>query len=101
MGILEKRISGWFTNYCMEPMNGLGIFAVTKDHKVEQEWQHIHYDFYLTADPMFKPLVGYRHVGDQHLPTPLHINVLEALQLENSIENEGALRLTVENDFFN
>ena len=37
MGILEKRISGCFVNYCMEPTNRLGIFAVTKDHKVEQE----------------------------------------------------------------
>jgi hypothetical protein len=29
MGILEKRISGCFTNYCMEPTNGLGVFVVT------------------------------------------------------------------------
>ena len=82
-------------------MNGLGIFVVTKDYKEEQEQQHIYYDFYLTAAPMFEPLMGYRCVGDQCLPTPPHINVLEALQLENSIENEGALRLTVEDDFFN
>ena len=42
MGIIEKRISGWFTGYCMEPTNGLGVFAVTKDHKAEQERQHIY-----------------------------------------------------------
>ena len=60
MGILEKRISGCFTNYCMEPTNGLGVFVVTKDHKVEQEWQHIYYDFYLTVAPMFEPLTGFR-----------------------------------------
>ena len=51
--------------------------------------------------PMFEPLMGWRCVGDQHLPTPLHVNILEALQLENSIEDEGAPRLTVEDDFFN
>ena len=34
-------------------------------------------------------------------PTPPHVNILEALQLENAIEDEGALRLTVEDDFFN
>ena len=50
---------------------------------------------------MFKPLMGYRHVGDQCLPTLPHINVLEALQLKNSMEDKGALRLTVEDDFFN
>ena len=50
---------------------------------------------------MFEPLVGYRHVGDQCLPTPPHVNILEVLQLENSMENKGALRLTVEDDFFN
>ena len=88
-------------NYCMEPTNGLGIFAVTKDHKVEQEQQHIYYGFYLMVDPMFKLLVGFRCVGDQCLPMLLHINILEALQLKNSMEDEGALRLTVEDDFFN
>ena len=62
MGIIEKRISACFTNYCAQPINGLGIFAVTKDHKIEQERQHIYYDFYLTADPMFKPLIGFRHI---------------------------------------
>ena len=50
---------------------------------------------------MFELLMGYMHVGDQHLPTPLHINALQALQLENSIEDVGTLRLTVEDDFFN
>ena len=30
--------------------------TVTKDHKVEQERQHIYYDFYLTTAPMFEPL---------------------------------------------
>ena len=37
MEIIEKRISGWFTGYCVEPTNGLGILAVTKDLKMEQE----------------------------------------------------------------
>ena len=50
---------------------------------------------------MFEPLMGYMHVGDQRLPTPSHINVLQALHLENSIENMGTLGLTVEDDFFN
>ena len=93
MGILEKRISVCFTGYCMEPTNGLGVFTVTKDHKVEQEWQHIYYNFYLTVAPMFEPLIGFRLVGDQCLPTPPHINILEALQLKNAIEDKGALRL--------
>ena len=57
MGIIEKRISGWFTAYCTQPMNGLGVFEVMKDHKVEQERQHIYYDFYLMSAPMFK-LIG-------------------------------------------
>ena len=65
MGIIEKRISGWFMGYCMEPMNSLGILEVTKDHKVEQERQHIYYDFYLTTAPMFEPPTGYRHIGDE------------------------------------
>ena len=65
MGIIEKRISGQFTGYCVEPTNGLGIFTVTKDHKAEQERQHIYYDFYLTTAPMFKPPTGYRHIGDE------------------------------------
>ena len=65
MGIIEKRISGCFTAYCMEPMNGLGVFAVTKDHKVEQERQHVYYDFYLTLVPMFEPPMGYRCIGDE------------------------------------
>ena len=49
----------------MEPTNGLGIFVVTKDHKVEQERQHVYYDFYLTLVPMFEPPMGYRHIGDE------------------------------------
>ena len=65
MGILEKRISAQFTNYCTKPENGLGMYAVMKDLKVEQEHQHIYYDFYLMAAPMFEPLMGYMHVGDQ------------------------------------
>ena len=59
MGILEKRISAQFTDYCTEPENGLGIYAVTKDLKVEQECQHIYYYFYLMVAPMFEPLIGY------------------------------------------
>ena len=65
MGILEKRISTCFTNYCMELEDELGMYAVTKDLKVEQECQHIYYDFYLMAAPMFEPLMGYICVGDQ------------------------------------
>ena len=65
MEIIEKRISGHFTGYCVEPTNGLGIFAVTKDHKAEQERQHIYYNFYLTTVPIFKPPTGYRHIGDE------------------------------------
>ena len=65
MGILERRISRCFTNYCTEPENGLGVYTVTKDLKSEQEHQHIYYDFYLMAEPMFELLMGYMHVGDQ------------------------------------
>jgi hypothetical protein len=65
MGILEKRISGHFMNYCMEPENGLGVYAVMEDLKIEQECQHIFYDFYLMAAPMFELLMGYMHVGGQ------------------------------------
>ena len=65
MGIIEKRISGQFMGYYMEPTNGLGIFVVTKDHKVEQERHYIYYDFYLTTAPMFKPPTGYRCIGDE------------------------------------
>ena len=101
MGIIEKRISGQFTGYCMEPTNGLGIFVVTKDHKVEQGRQHIYYDFYLTTAPMFEPPMGYRHIGDEWLLTPPHVGLLEAFCMENAMEDEGALRLTVEEDFFN
>ena len=82
MGILEKRISSQFTDYCTEPEEVLGIYTVTKDLKVEQECQHIYYNFYLTAAPMFEPLLGFSHVGDQRLPTP-HVNILQALCLEN------------------
>jgi hypothetical protein len=101
MGIIEKRISGQFTAYCTQPMNGLGVFAVTKDHKVEQERQHIYYNFYLMLAPMFKPPMGYRHIGDEWLPTPPHIGILEAFCMENTMEDKGALRLMVEDDFFN
>ena len=59
MGIMERRISGCFTDYCVEPINGLGIYAVMKDHKIEQEHQHIYYNFYLTPAPMFEPLMGF------------------------------------------
>jgi hypothetical protein len=81
MGILERRISRCFTNYCMEPEDGLGVYAVTKDHKIEQEWQHIYYDFYLMVAPMFEPLMGWTCIGDQCLPTPPHVNILEVLHL--------------------
>ena len=101
MGIIEKRVSACFSDYCVQPTNGLGIFTVTKDHKVEQERQHIYYDFYLTVDPMFELLIGFRHIGDQCLSTLLHVGILEALQLKREIEDEGALRLMVEDDFFN
>ena len=65
MKIIEKRISGQFTGYCVEPTNGLGILTVTKDLKMEQERQHIFYDFYLMTAPMFKPPTGYRCIGDE------------------------------------
>ena len=81
--------------------NRLGVYTVTKDHKTEQECQHIYYDFYLMPAPMFEPLMGFTHVGDQWLPTPPHVNVLQALHLENSVEDVGLLGLTVEDDFFN
>ena len=101
MEIIEKRISGWFTGYCVEPTNSLGILAVTKDLKMEQERQHIFYDFYLTTAPMFEPPTGYRCIGDEQLPTPPHVELLEAFHMENAMEDEGALRLMVEEDFFN
>ena len=50
---------------------------------------------------MFEPPTGYRHIGDKQLPTPPHIGLLEAFQMENAMEDEGALRLMVEEDFFN
>ena len=50
---------------------------------------------------MFEPPMGYRHIGDKQLPTPPHVRILEAFHMENAMENGGALRLTVEDDFFN
>ena len=91
MEIIEKRISGQFTGYCVEPTNGLGILAVTPYLKMEQERQHIYYDFYLTTAPVFKPPIGYRCIGDKQLPTPPHIELLETFHMEN----------TMEDDFFN
>ena len=101
MGILEQRISSCFTDYCTELEGGLGIYMVTKDLKVEQECQHIYYNFYLTVAPMFEPLLGFSCVGDQRLPTLLHVNVLQALCLENSVNDIKALGLIVEEDFIN
>ena len=101
MEIIEKRISGWFTGYCVEPTNSLGILAVTKDHKAEQERQHIYYDFYLTTAPMFKPPTSYKCIGDEQLPMPTHVGLLEELHMENALEDKGTLRLMVEDDFFN
>ena len=74
---------------------------VTKDLKTEQERQHIYYDFYLTTVPMFEPPTGYRHIGDEQLPTLPHVGLLEAFCMENTMEDDGALRLMVEEDFFN
>ena len=37
MRTLEQRISSCFTDYCSPPEEGLGIYAVTKDLKIEQE----------------------------------------------------------------
>ena len=65
MEIIEKRISGWFTGYCVEPTNRLGILMVTKDFKTGQERQHIFYNFYLMTAPMFEPPMGHRHIGDE------------------------------------
>ena len=101
MGILEKRISAHFTDYCTEPEEGLGVYAVTKDLKVEQEHQHIYYDFYLMVALMFEPLMGFTWVRDQRLPMPPHVDVLQALCLKNSVDNIGTLGLTVEDDLFN
>ena len=101
MEIIEKRISGQFTGYCVEPTNSLGILAVTKYHKAEHERQHIYYDFYLTMAPMFEPPTGYRCIGDEQLPTPPHVGLLEEFHMENTLEDEGTLRLMVEDDFFN
>ena len=101
MEIIEKRISGRFTGYCVEPTNGLGILAVMKDLKMEQERQHIFYNFYLMTAPMFEPPTGHRHIGDEWLPMPPHIGLLEEFHMENALEDEGTLRLMVEDDFFN
>ena len=101
MGKIEQRISSCFTDYCSPPEDGLSIYVVTKDLKVEQECQHIYYDFYLMAAPMFQPLMGFSWVGDQGLPTPPHVNVLQAMCLENSMDNVGALGPTIEDDLFN
>ena len=74
MEIMEKSISGWFTGYCVEPTNGLSILAVTKNLKMEQERQHIFYNFYLMTAPMFEPPTGYRCIGDEWLPMPLTLD---------------------------
>ena len=50
---------------------------------------------------MFKPLIGFTWVGDQRLPTPPHVNILQAMHLENSVDNIGELGLMVEDDLFN
>ena len=85
----------------MEPTNSLGIFAVTKDHKVEQERQHIYYDFYLTTALMFEPPMGFKCIGDEQLPMPPHVGLLEEFHMENALEDDWTLRLMVEDDFFN
>ena len=50
---------------------------------------------------MFEPPTGYRCIGDEQLPTLPHVGLLEAFCMENAMEDEGALRLMVEEDFFN
>ena len=50
---------------------------------------------------MFKPPTGYRQIGDKQLHTPPHIGLLEAFHMENAMEDKGALRLMVEEDFLN
>ena len=50
---------------------------------------------------MFQPLMGFSQVGDQRLPTPPHVDVLQAMHLKNSVDNVGALGLTIEDDLFN
>jgi hypothetical protein len=101
MGILEQRISSCFTDYCSPLEEGLGIYAVTKDLKVEQEHQHTYYDFYLAAGPVLQSLLDFEQVGDQRLLTPLHVSILQTLRLENSMDNVGALGLVVEDNLFN
>jgi hypothetical protein len=60
MGILENKLSLCFTEYCKQPEDGYGIYVVTKDVKIEQECQHIHYDFYLAPEAIFLPLPGFQ-----------------------------------------
>ena len=79
----------------------MGIYTVTKDLKIEQEQQHVYYNFYLTVAPMFQLLIDFTQVGDQRLPIPPHVNILQTMCLENSIDNIGALGLTIEDDPFN
>ena len=50
---------------------------------------------------MFEPLTGYKHIGDEWLPTPPHVALLEEFHMENTLEDKGTLRLMVEDDFFN
>ena len=57
MGIIEQRISSHFENYCEQPEEGPGVFMATKDIKIEQECQHVCYDFYLTLALVFMPLL--------------------------------------------
>ena len=101
MGIIEERISLKFSDYHKEPEDGYGIFMVTKDVRIAQECQHVYYDFYLTPKPVFPPLPGFTKVGDYRLPMPLHINVLQALSLENAIDNVGTLDLLIKDNVFN
>ena len=51
--------------------------------------------------PMFEPPTGYKHIGDEQLPTPPHVGLLEEFHMENAMEDEGTLRLMVEDNFFN
>jgi hypothetical protein len=101
MEILENRPSLCFTEYCEQPEDGYGMYMVTKDMKIEQECQHIYYNFYLTPELIFPPLLGFQWVRDHRLLTPPHANILQALSLENSMDNIGALGLLVEDNLFN
>ena len=51
--------------------------------------------------PMFEPPTGYRCIGDEQLPTPPHVGLLEEFCMENALDDEGTLRLMVEDNFFN